>query len=280
MKLEKNINRLGKSIIYILLAFWSLVCIFPLYWLICFSFKTNSEIFGSNIIGLPHKLLWSNYKTAFMSGKVGMYLFNSVFVTALTILLTLLAAAMGTYAMIRMKWRFQKITMRIMMIGLMIPIHAALLPVFIMMRKLKLLDTDWSLILPYTAFAIPMAIMIFAGFLGSIPRDLEEAACIDGCSIYGAFFKIILPLLRPAIATAAIFTFIQAWNELMFAVVFISNDKAKTLTVGIQAMAGQYLTSWGPIGAALVVATIPTLIIYMLLNNQVQKSLTAGAIKG
>jgi raffinose/stachyose/melibiose transport system permease protein len=149
-----------------------------------------------------------------------------------------------------------------------------------MMRNLRLINTLWSLILSYAGFSIPLGIMITSGLISSIPRELEEAAFIDGCHIYRMFFSIILPLLRPAIATVSIFTFLQSWNELMFAVVFISRDAAKTLTVGIQAMSGRYLTEWGPIGAALVVATIPTLVIYLALSSQVQKSFIAGAVKG
>jgi raffinose/stachyose/melibiose transport system permease protein len=187
---------------------------------------------------------------------------------------------MASYAMIRMYWRGRKLAMTLLMLGLMVPIHAALLPVFVMMRSVHLINTLWSLIIPYTAFAIPMAILIMSGFLGGIPRSLEESACLDGCTVFGIFFKIVLPLLRPAIATLAIFTFLQSWNELMFAVTFISSDTARTLTVGIQSMSGQYLTEWGPIGAALVVATAPTLVIYLLLSKQVQQSFIAGAVKG
>ena len=274
------LNYIKKGIIYVILGVWTITSLFPIYWLICFSLKDNSEIFGGNVAGIPKHFIWKNYSKAFSGGKVGTYLFNSTFVTAVTILLTIVVATMATYAMIRMKWKFQKVSMSLMLLGLMIPIHAALLPVFYMMKTFHIINTLWSLIIPYTAFAIPMAIMIISGFLDSIPRELEEAACIDGCSIYRTFISIILPLLRPAIATVSIFTFLQAWNELMFAVVFINKDSAKTLTVGIQSMSGQYQTSWGPIGAALVVATIPTLLIYLLLNKQVQKSLVAGAVKG
>lgn len=274
------LDYITKVIIYIILGIWTIASLFPIYWLICFSLKNNSEIFGGNIAGIPKHFIWQNYSKAFMSGKVGTYLFNSTFVTGMTIIITIIVSTMATYALIRMKWKLQKTTMSLLLLGLMIPIHAALLPVFFMMKALNIINTLWSLVIPYTAFAIPLAIMIISGFLESIPRELEEAACIDGCSIYRTFASIILPLLRPAIATVSIFTFLQAWNELMFAVVFISKDTAKTLTVGIQSMSGQYQTSWGPIGAALVVATVPTLIIYLLLNKQVQKSLVAGAVKG
>lgn len=280
MKTKNILPYIGKFFLYFLLIFWTVVCIFPIYWLITFSLKTNNEIFGGNIVGLPHVFLWSNYQNALLNGKVGIYLINSIIVTALTILFTVLAATMATFAMQRMKWKLSKVTMSILLIGLMIPIHAALLPVFVVMRNLRIIDTIWSLIIPYTGFAIPMGIMIIYGMMDGIPRELDEAACIDGCSIYRVFFSIILPMLRPAIATAAIFTFLQSWNELMMAVTFISKDSAKTLTVGIQSMAGQYLTEWGPIGAALVVATVPTLILYFMLSSQVQKSLVAGAVKG
>lgn len=271
---------LSRCIVYIVLIFWAIVSLFPIYWMLTFSLKTNSEIFGGNIIGLPREFRWSNYGNAFGNGNLGRYLLNSIMVTGATILLVVFVAATSSYAMVRMQWKFSKLAMSILMLGLMVPIHAALLPVFVMMRNLHLINTLWSLILPYTGFAVPLGIMIISGLISAIPRELEEAAFIDGCSIYRTFFTIIFPLLRSAVATVSIFTFLQSWNELMFAVVFISQDSVKTLTVGIQAMSGRYLTEWGPIGAALVVATIPTLAIYLLLSNQVQKSFIAGAVKG
>jgi raffinose/stachyose/melibiose transport system permease protein len=280
MEKLKNNFKISKVLVYFFLILWTVACLFPIYWLISFSLKDNNEIFGGNLIGLPQHFLWNNYENALFDGKVGIYLLNSIIVTAATILITVLAATMAAFAIQRMRWKFSKVAMSILMVGLMVPMHAALLPVFVVMRNLHLLNTRWSLIIPYSSFAIPMGILIISGILDDIPREMEEAACIDGCSIYRLFFRIILPMLRPAISTAAIFTFLQSWNELMLAVTFISKDSMKTLTVGIQSMAGQYLTEWGPIGAALVVATIPTLILYSLLSEQVQRSLVVGAIKG
>jgi raffinose/stachyose/melibiose transport system permease protein len=265
---------------YSVLIFWAIVSLFPIYWMLTFSLKSNSEIFGGNPAGLPHEWRWSNYANAFGSGNLGRYLVNSIIVTGITILLTVLVSAMSSYAMIRMRWKLSRAAMAMLMLGMMVPIHAALLPVFVMMRNLHLINSLWSLILPYTGFAVPLGIMIISGLITSIPKELEEAAFIDGCGIYRMFFTIIFPLLRPAIATVSIFTFLQSWNELMFASVFISRESAKTLTVGIQSMSGRFLTEWGPIGAALTVATIPTLIIYLALSKQVQKSFIAGAVKG
>ena len=195
-------------------------------------------------------------------------------------LLTSFVSLLAAYALSRMRWKLSKFFLALLMLGLMIPMHAALLPVMLMLKHLHLLGGYLSLIIPYTAFAIPMTLMIFIGFISGIPRELEEAACIDGCNIYQMVFKIIFPLMKPAIATAGIFTFMNCWNELMFANTFVNSTEYKTLTTGIQTLAGQYNTTWGPIGAALVLATFPTIILYVILSKQVQKSLMIGAIKG
>ena len=265
---------------YIILIFWTLVNLFPLYWMFTFSFKDNKEIFGNNIIGLPHHWLFSNYKQALDVGNIGLYFLNSIIVTASTIIATVIVALMACYVLTRMDWPGRRLVNNLFMLGLTVPIHAAILPVFIILRNLKMTNSYQALILPYTAFALAMAIMIFGSFMVNIPRELEESACIDGCGTFGIFFKIIVPLMRPAIATVAIFTFLQAWNELMFAVIFISDSKYRTLPVGIQALSGSYTTAWGPIGAALVIATFPTLIIYAIMSRKIQSSLIAGAVKG
>jgi len=267
-------------LMYVFLLLVAFVQLFPLYWMFTFSLKDNSELFGENPIGLPTKWLWSNYSNALMGGNVGHYFLNSVIVTGATILLTVIMSVMASYALTRMVFKIRRQMNSFFILGLTVPLHSALLPIFIMLRSLRMVNSYWALIIPYSAFAIPMAILIFSGFMSSLPRELEEAACIDGCSIYRIFFSIILPLMKPAIATVTIFTFLQAWNELMFAVVFISDVRFKTLTVGIQSLAGQYTTDWGPIGAGLMVATIPTLVIYAFMSKKVQDSLVVGAVKG
>lgn len=271
---------IGKGVKYALLIFWTLVNLFPLYWMFTFSLKENSEIFGENIIGLPRHWLWSNYSEALTTGNMARYFFNSIIVTGITIILTVFLALMATYALTRMEWRGRRLVNSIFMLGLTVPIHAAILPVFIILRTLKMTNSYQALIVPYTAFALAMAIMVSGSFITNIPTELEEAACIDGCGIFGIFFRIILPLMKPAMSTIAIFTFLNAWNELMFAVIFISDSKYRTLSVGIQTLSGSYTTDWGPIGAALVIATFPTLLVYSFMSKKIQKSLIAGAIKG
>ena len=166
----------------------------------------------------------------------------------------------------------------IFMMGMMLSMHAVLLPLFINLKPL--LDTYWSLVLPYVAFNLPLAILILVGTLEQLPRELEEAAFIDGASIYRIFYTIILPLLAPILSTVAILTFLSAWNEMMLAVTFINSDSVKTITVGIMELVGEYSTNWGQLGAGLVIATVPIFIIYIALSDNVQKSLAIGAIKG
>ncbi|MBI9099682.1 MAG: carbohydrate ABC transporter permease [Spirochaetaceae bacterium] len=276
-----NKKNLSKYILILLLSLYAFIQVYPFLWLVLFSLKSNSEIFGGNIAGLPEKFLWINYKDAFFGGKVGLYLFNSAFVTSLTIAITLFVSCLAAYAIARLRWKLSKTAMVFFLLGMMIPIHATLLPLFITFKDVKLLSTYWCLILPYVGFGIPIAMYIMVGFMQAIPKEMEESAFMDGAGVFSSFFRIILPIVKPAMATVAIFTFLSAWNELMFAITFISKSQFRTLTVGLQSMVGQYNTKWGPIGAGLVIGTIPTIIIYSIMSKQIQHSLVAaGAVKG
>ncbi|WP_199909930.1 carbohydrate ABC transporter permease [Paenibacillus sp. CAA11] len=278
--LPKKPQYIGRILLQGMLVLVAITQIYPLIWLAFFSLKDNSEIFSGDVVGLPKKFLWSNYTKALSDGHVLTYFFNSVLVTAVSIILVLILSSMTGYAITRMNWKLSNLTMTTILLGMMVPIHAALLPLFMVLKSLSLLNSYWSLIIPYVAFGIPMAVFILGSFFRGIPRELEEAAVMDGCGIYRTFFSIILPLVRPAIATVAIFTFLSCWNELMFAVTFINKTSYQTLTVGMMSMVGTYITQWGIIGAGLMITTIPTIVIYLLLNKQVQKSMIAGAIKG
>lgn len=281
LRKDKSEKRSIKNIILlVILIIVAIIQLYPLIWLVLVSFKNNAEIFGGNVLGIPKVWRISNYKVALTSGKVGVYFFNSLIVTAITIIVSDIFIATASYAVTRMKWKYNKIVLTIFLLGMMVPIHSTLLPLFLIEKKLHILNTYWAVIIPYIAFALPMGIFVMTGFLEGIPYELEEAACLDGCNIYQAFFKIVLPLLKPSLATVSIFTYLSSWNELMFANTFLNNPKLKTLTVGIMSMAGEHSTDWGPIVAGLVIATLPTILIYIPLSNQVQKSLMAGAVKG
>ncbi len=276
----RNSSKVKEVIIYIGLIFWMIVNLFPVYWMFTFSLKSNPEIFGDNVIGLPKEWLWSNYTTALNTGNMGRYFLNSAIVAVATILITLAFALMATFALTRLIWKRRKTLNKFFMLGLTIPIHASIVPVYVTLSRLNMLNTYWALIIPYSAFSLAMAILVCVGFMNEIPRELDESACIDGCGVFGIFFRIIVPLMKPAVATVGIYTFLQCWNELMFANVFISKSALRTLPVGVQALSGQYTTEWGPIGAALVLATFPTLFVYVFLSKRIQESFIAGAVKG
>lgn len=278
--MKKNRIHAGSKVCYVILIIWTIFSIFPLYWMITFSFKNNDQIFNESALSLPHSWNPDNYVEAISKGQMGTYFLNSLLVTGVTIFLTVFIALMASYAVSRLIWKGNKTVNNLFMLGLTLPIHAALLPVFLILRSLHMLNTFASLIVPYTAFALAMAIMICNSFMINIPGELEESACMDGCGTFGIFFRIIVPMMRPAVSTIAIFTFLQAWNELMFATVFVSDSAHRTLTVGMQSLVGTYSTNWGPIGAALVIATIPTVVVYLFMSRKVQESLVAGAIKG
>ena len=270
----------GQILSYIVLVLWAIISVFPVYWMLTFSLKTNEEIFGENVIGLPKYWVWENYTRAMNTGNMPLYFLNSVIVAVSTIIITLLASVMATYAITRLDWKGRKSMNKFFMLGLTIPIHASIVPLYTTLAKIKMLNSYFALIVPYSAFSLAMGILISIGFMGDIPYDLDEACFLDGCGVWGTFMRVIAPLMMPAVATVGIYTFLQCWNELMFANVFISKDSLKTLPVGVQALSGQYTTDWGPIGAALSIATVPTLLVYVFLSKQIQDSFIAGAVKG
>jgi len=267
-------------LVFVILVLWAIISIFPVYWMLTFSLKTNEEIFGENVMGLPRHWVWSNYERALNTGNMPRYFLNSLIVAVATILITLIAAVMATYAMTRLEWKGRKRMNAFFMLGLTIPIHASIVPLYTTLSKLHMLNTLWALIIPYSAFSLAMGILIATGFMGDIPYDLDEAAFLDGCGVWGIFLRVIAPLMTPAVATVGIYTFLQCWNELMFANVFVTAPEWRTLPVGVQALSGQYTTDWGPIGAALSIATIPTLLVYVFLSKRIQDSFIAGAVKG
>lgn len=273
--------KIKKTLIYLFLAVFTFIQIFPFYWLVTFSFKSNTEIFDSNnLVGLPKVWHLENFSKALMGGEILRYLLNSVFYAAVTVVVSTLLASMVAYAINRMYWKAKGIVAAIFSLGIMIPVQATLLPLFQGLDRLGIRGGYLGLMLPYITFAMPMTVMILGGFFKALPREIEEAACIDGCNIFNMFFKIILPMIRPGIATSCIFAFLNTWNELLFANTFVDDAKYKTRPVGIMSFVGEHSTNWGIIGAGMVIATLPTVLIYLLLSKQVQESFTVGAVKG
>lgn len=231
-------NRFGYLLLYVFLGIVALIQLFPILWLFLFSLKSNAEIFSGSPFALPSAFRWENYLKVW-EGGIGVYFWNSIWITAVSVILTVLIASMATFALTRMKWKLSGLVLGLIMIGLMIPVHSAIIPLFSMFLKVNLIDNPLSIIITYTAYNLPITIMILLGFYYTLPREIEEAAVIDGCSIHGVFFKIILPMTMPIMSTTVIINMIYNWNEFVFVNTFISSDKYKTLTVGIQNFIGQ-----------------------------------------
>ncbi len=290
----KKTNKVVDALIYVGLVVWLLIDLFPLYYLLTFSFKSSKEITGSNVIGLPKEWLWSNYARVFQlgkkTGKPAMRHFfangglekcfsNSVLVAAATIIICLVAGLMATYAITRIAWKGSQTLNSIFMLGITIPMHVALYPIYSIFGSMHILKSYAALIIPYAAFSLSMAIMVCTGFMNDIPKELDESACIDGCGAWGTFFHIIVPLMKPALATMGIYIFLQCWNEFMFSSVF-ANEAHYTLPVFVSNLKGSNITDWGLVGAGLVLATFPMLITYVFMSRRIQESFMVGAVKG
>ncbi|AGC68682.1 putative ABC transporter permease protein ORF2 [Thermoclostridium stercorarium subsp. stercorarium DSM 8532] len=271
--------KLGTVILYTVLIVSSITCLYPLIWLILNSFKTNSQLFNDPW-GITFSPVFGNYITAWTSGKIGTSFLNSVFVSASSMLITIIIASMAAFAITRLKWKLSGAVLDFFLLGVMIPIHSTLIPLFLMFNKIKLTNNYLSLILPYVAFALPTSIFILTGFMSTIPREVEEAFIIDGGSMAGVFWKIIFPLSKSPIATISIFNFVSMWNELMFALIFMSDQNKMTLPVCLTRFKGQYSTNWTVQLAAVVIMVIPSIAVYLLLSDRIIESMTVGAVKG
>lgn len=263
---------------YIVLILFAIIQIFPLIWTLLFSFKTNKDIVLNGALSFPKKWMFSNYYEAWVKGHIQEYFLNSVVVTTVTLLVVLILGSMAAYGLTRMQWRLSKLVMAIILSGIMIPIQAILIPEFYIMSRLRLTRSYLAVILPYIGVGLPLCIFIVSGFLKSIPKEVEEAAFIDGCGIFRCFFVIVSNLIKPALATVGVFTFLNAWNEFIMASTFIYNDALKTLPLGLMAFQGTHAVDWGPMGAAMVIASIPTLLFYLKFSNLIEHSFSAGAI--
>lgn len=267
-----------KVILYTVLGAFAIMQIFPFLWMVVFSLKTETEIHTKSPLSLPASPYFQNFVDAWVKGNVSSYFLNSVVVTVISVVMILLLSGMIAYSITRMRWRLKGGVLAVIMTGMMIPIHATLIPLFLIMQKLGLLSTHLSIILPYIATGMPLAVYIFSNFMRNIPRELESAAYIDGCGVVRTYFSIILPTLTPAISTIAIFAFMSTWNEFIMASTYLQNQALNTLPIGLSAFKGKYLTAWGPLGAAIVISTIPLLLFYFVFSEQVEKSFTAGSI--
>ena len=256
---------------------YALLSVYPLIWMVFYSLKTNNEIFISNPFGPPTSLRIENYEMALSAFNVPVYFMNSIIVSVATVAITLTFAVMFGYATARLQWRGRDLARLFVVLGLFIPAEVILIPIAQLIRDLGLNDSRAGLIVPYVAFNLAFASLIFYGFCRTIPLQMEEAAFIDGASMKQSFVSIILPLLKPAMATSLIFIFLAAWNEFTLSLIIIRSEALKTLPLGLLRFRGEFATNWGATGAALTLASIPTVVLYLIISQHVEKALTIGA---
>lgn len=279
MAKSKKANPVLTALQYLLLGLFALMCLYPIVWMVLNSFKTNEELF-KNPWGLPAQIQWDNYRHAMVAGNIGRYFVNSVIVAVVAVAAALLLSSMIAYAVTRMNWRFSKLTLNLFLLGMMIPIYATIIPLFSIFNRLHLLNTLWAVILPHIAFAFPMAIFILTGFFATIPREIEEAAVVDGCGLLRIFYQIILPISVSSVVTVAVIVFIGIWNDLLLPQIFLTDESKMTLPVGLTAFQGQYGTNYVGQIAAVVITVIPSVIVYILLHKNIMEGMVSGAVKG
>jgi len=264
---------------YTFLGLFAIMNIIPLFWMVVNSFKEEQE-YAASPFSLPQTLQFSNYAKAWEVANMDVYFLNSIIITFASLIITVLLGALAAYFLSRFQFKLRGVTYSLFLLGMLVPIHATLIPIFLIMQKLQLLDTYWSLILPYTAFHLSLTVFILEGFMRGFPKDLEESGVMDGAGVYRIFWSIILPITRPALATVIILNFIYNWNEYLFALVLITSTELKTLPLGLANFAGIETASLTLQMAALTIALIPILIFYLLLQKQLVNGMTAGAVKG
>jgi raffinose/stachyose/melibiose transport system permease protein len=277
MTTEQHARSLG---VHLVLIAYSLLAVGPILLVVMNSFKVRSAIFGSPL-ALPDATTFSlvGYEKVFRSSHILTYYSNSLIVTLVSMGLVLLFGAMAAWALTEYRFRGSTALALFLSIGIMVPIRLGSVAILNMMRSAGLNDTLTALILVYVAQGLPMSIFILSEFIQQIPKDLRDAARCDGVPETRIFFEVVAPLLRPAIATVAVFTIVPIWNDLWFPLILTSSDSTHTVTLGVQQFLGQYITDWNSVLAALSMAILPVVVIYVILSRQLISGLTSGAVK-
>lgn len=266
--------------LYALPVLWSLFTLFCVVWIILTSFKTNRELF-SNVWALPTGIQYQNYVKAWTIAKLGIQFRNSVIIVSVSVLLLLVLCAPAAYVLSRMKFRGSGLLTVIFVAGAGIPLPLLFIPLFGLTAKLHINNTLPGLIIIYITVSVPFTMYLLTGFFRSLPTELEEAARLDGCSEFGVFRRVMLPLASPGLITAAIFNFIALWNEYMLALVFLNDPNKMPISRGLYGIAEsmQYTGDWVGLFAGVVIVMVPTIIIYVLLSERLIEGVTMGALK-
>jgi raffinose/stachyose/melibiose transport system permease protein len=271
---------LRTGLVHLALVAYSLIAVLPVLLVVMNSFKTRRAIFGSPLMPpLPETASVAGYRTVAAQGDFLLYFQNSLIVTLLAIFLVLLFGAMAAFALSEYRFRGNMLLGLFLALGIMIPIRLGTVAILEMMVASGLVNTLTALVLVYTAQGLPLAVFILSEFMRQVSDDLKNAGRIDGMSEYKVFFVLVLPLVRPAMATVAVFTMIPIWNDLWFPLILAPGESTKTVTLGAQQFLGQYLTNWEAVLSALSLAILPVLVLYLLFSKNLIRGITSGAVK-
>jgi raffinose/stachyose/melibiose transport system permease protein len=271
-------ERVKNGAIQLLLLINACIMLYPIVVMVLSSFKTNAEIFTSPF-ALPARVSLDNFNKVLAETNFVRYLANSVGVTCAAILLILVFSTMAAYAIARYEFRFSSFVLMFFLAGMTVPLKLAIIPLFIELDTLHLIDTYAGLVLVYVATGIPSAIFIMTGFLRALPREMEESARIDGASEWKVMTAIMLPLARPALVIVAIQNAVPIWNDFFFPLILINSDDRKTLPQGLTVFMGEFTTNWGVLFTGLTLAALPITLLYLVLSRQFIAGITQGAVK-
>ncbi len=277
---NKKKVKIGWIIAVIVATFWLLVAFVPFMFMVLTGFKEKLEVIMGGALAFPKGFYLENYKTIITDVKFWVYFRNSVIVLLLSLLFLLLFSAFAAYPLSRFKFKGRNFIYMLVVASMSIPIHVTMIPVFQLAIKTHLYDTIWVLIPVAVAFALPISVFILTGFMEGIPRELEEAADIDGCGRYRRFFEVILPLSTPGLSTLAIYNGVNIWNEFIFAFTLTQSDGNRTLPLALWNYQGQYSSNTAMIMACLTLSVLPMIIMFAILQDKLVKGMMAGAVKG
>jgi len=279
MNLFKFQRYLIAAVTHIILGAVALTCLFPVFWMISSSLKTQDLIFTKMTL-LPEVWNWSNYVSAFVKADFGTYFFNSVFYTIVGVFFIIFISSLAAYAFARLKFPGRNVLFYMLIATLLIPIPGVFVPLYLLLKSLGLIDTRLGLLLCYISNGLAFAIFLLKGFFDDLPREIEEAALIDGCSRFGIYWRIAVPLAKPAIATLVIMNSLTIWNEFLLALVILQDKAKMPIQRGLMVFQGTFITDYPLLMAGLTIATIPIVVIYLLMQKHIVKGIAAGALKG
>ena len=271
--------RPGRILLYVFLCSWAVLTTYPFIWLVLVSLKSNSSLY-TNPFGLPKEWLFQNYATAWVEAHVARFAFNSLIVTAASTVLAMFLASTCAFVFSRFDFRFKSLLWVYIILGMLVPDTMRLLPLAMLTRTLHIYDSLLGLIVVYAASAVPWNTFFLRSFMETIPRELEEAAVIDGASMWHVFWNVILPLSRPGVVTMATFQVLHGWNEFILALLLTSSEASRTLPVGIRYLIGQWWTNETALAAAMVIAIIPAVVFFLFLQRYVVKGMMGGSLAG